>query len=159
MNRRQMSVPRQWLVADLRLGDAPWRALGRLPRGSGVLLHGGLPEDQRRRLRQGVLRIARRRGLVVADESRGEAARVHSLAELSEAHLHKVPMLFLSPIFPTRSHPGQAPMSRMRAAALLRLAKVPVIALGGMDAKKFSHVRSLGFSGWAGIDAWDAKRH
>ena len=39
-------------------------------------------------------------------------------------------MLFLSPVYPTRSHPGRMPLTRMRAAALLRLATVPVIDRG-----------------------------
>jgi thiamine-phosphate pyrophosphorylase len=42
----------------------------------------------------------------------------------------------------------------MRAAALLRLAKSPVIALGGMGERRFRRIQRLGFSGWAGIDAW-----
>jgi len=33
-------------------------------------------------------------------------------------------------------------------------AGVPAIALGGMDALKFARLRSEGFYGWAGIDAW-----
>jgi hypothetical protein len=42
----------------------------------------------------------------------------------------------------------------MRAAALLRLAKSPVIALGGMNECRFAQIQRLGFSGWAGIDAY-----
>jgi thiamine-phosphate pyrophosphorylase len=64
------------------------------------------------------------------------------------------PVIFLSPIFPTRSHPEWPPMRKMRAAALVRLSCVPVIALGGMDAGRFASIEGLGFSGWAGIDAY-----
>jgi len=42
----------------------------------------------------------------------------------------------------------------MRAAALIRLAPVPVIALGGMNEAGFRRIERLGFQGWAGIDAW-----
>jgi thiamine-phosphate pyrophosphorylase len=42
----------------------------------------------------------------------------------------------------------------MRAAALLRLGKSPVIALGGMNERRFAKIQRLGFSGWAGIDAY-----
>jgi len=31
---------------------------------------------------------------------------------------------------------------------------VPVIALGGVNAKRGRHLRRLGASGWAAIDAW-----
>jgi thiamine-phosphate pyrophosphorylase len=142
-------TPRQWLVAADRLGGDLCRAAGRLPRGSGILLVGaGLSAAEARRLR----RIARTRGLMIADESRGDAARVHNARQVRRSA--GVPLLFLSPIFPTRSHPDWAPLPRMRAAALLRLASVPVIALGGMNRRRFDRVERLGFKGWAGIDAW-----
>ena len=155
MRRGQTSIPTRWLVADGRLGDRLWRAAERLPRGSGILLlFRDLPKGERTRLKARLRRLARRRGLVVADELTRDAARVHDAEELREAGLAKVPLLFLSPLYPTRSHPEWRPLPRMRAAALLRLAKVPVIALGGMDSKRFERVEPLGFAGWAGIDAW-----
>jgi thiamine-phosphate pyrophosphorylase len=42
----------------------------------------------------------------------------------------------------------------MRAAALARLAGRRLIALGGMDARKFARIENLGFRGWAGISAF-----
>ena len=153
MKRRQTSIPRQWLVADGRLEDELWPALERLPRGSGVLLlYRSLPE--RERLAGRLRRIARRRGLVVADEARGDAARVHGIAELRRALARNVPLLFLSPLFETRSHPTWRPLPRARAAVLARLSPVPVIALGGMNATRFRRIERLGFAGWAAIDAW-----
>lgn len=155
MERRQYPVPRQWLVADERLGDQLWSAVRRLPRGSGVLaLYRGLRRAERARLMSRIRRIAAQRGLTVADEAAGEAARVHNLRELRDAGLARVPLLFLSPIFATRSHPDWRPHSRMRAAALTRLAGVPVIALGGMDEERFRRIERLGFHGWAGIESW-----
>ena len=38
-------------------------------------------------------------------------------------------------------------------AALARLARCPVIALGGMNASRFRHLKPLGAYGWAAIDA------
>lgn len=155
MKHRQTSIPRRWLVADERFGSGLWQAVGRLPKGSGILLlFRNLPKPERARLSAKLRAIARRRGLVVADELAGEAARVHNVTEVRQAALAGVPLLFLSPICQTRSHPDWKPLPRMRAAALLRLAKVPVVALGGMDASRFRRVERLGFSGWAAIDAW-----
>lgn len=157
MKRRQR-VPRQWLVADARLGDALWKAIARLPRGSGVLLlYRELPRRERARIAARLRRAARSQDLVVADEQAGEAARIHNLRELRRAA--GVPLLFVSPLFPTVSHPDWAPLPRMRAAALARLARAPVIALGGMDEARFRRIRRLGFSGWAGIDAWTGRRN
>jgi thiamine-phosphate pyrophosphorylase len=66
-------------------------------------------------------------------------------------------LVFVSPVFATRSHPGARALGRTRFRSLVRDCPVPLIALGGMDAR---NARSLGTYGWAGIDAWtgDQKR-
>ena len=154
MKHRQ-PMPSRWLVADERTGDALWATLRRLPRGSGVLvLYFGLPERERSELLAKLRRFARQRRLHVIDEAAGEAARVHNVRELRNASLRQAPLIFLSPIFSTRSHPGWKPLPRMKVAAVVRLATVPVIALGGMNDLRFRRVDRLGFQGWAGIDAW-----
>lgn len=155
MNRRQTSVPRQWLIADERTGNALWRAARQLPRGSGILvLYDDLPKRERARLVARLRRLARGRGLVIADERAGECARVHNLPELRRVLLQRIPMIFLSPLHWTRSHPDWVPIARMRAAALARLGGRRLMALGGMNEKRFRRVERLGFHGWAGIDAW-----
>ena len=89
-----------------------------------------------------------------ARELRREAMRVHDMRELRKAGLSRIPLIFISPLFATRSHPAWKPLARLKAAALLRLAKAPAIALGGMSPQRFKRVERLGFQGWAGIDAW-----
>ena len=154
MKRRQ-PLPTRWLVVDERTGEELSAAIERLPRGSGILvLYRALPERERAALIAKLRRVARRRGLVIADEAAGEAARVHNLAELRRACVRKTPLLFLSPLFETRSHPEWKPRSRMHAAALIGLANAPVFALGGMSGQRFRRIERLGFQGWAGIDAW-----
>jgi thiamine-phosphate pyrophosphorylase len=155
MKRRQTSIPRQWLVADHRSGDELWRRVSKLPRGSGVLvLYRDLPRPERSKLVSKLRRIGARRGLVILDEAKGKTARVHDAAEIRQAALRRAKILFLSPLHPTRSHPDWKPLPLMQVAALIRLANVPVVALGGMNAKRFGRVARLGFHGWAGIDAW-----
>ena len=154
MKRRQ-PLPSRWLVADERMGQKLWPGLRALRPGSGVLiLYRDLPKRERAALLAKLRRAARQRRLAVADEAAGEAARVHDLSELRRALLRRTPVLFLSPMFETRSHPDWKPLPRMRAAALIRLARVPVIALGGVNEAGFRRIESLGFQGWAGIDAW-----
>ena len=156
----RQTPPRQWLVADERLGDGLWRALRRLPRGSGVLvLYPELSKGERDRMLARLRRLASGRGLLIVDEAEGSAARVHDLRELRAAQLSVVRLVFLSPLFPTRSHPDWKPLSRMKAAAMARLSRVPVIALGGMNARRFRQIAGLGFSGWAGIDAYKHLSH
>jgi thiamine-phosphate pyrophosphorylase len=156
MHRRQSKLPRQWLIADELLGDQLWPVVSRLPRGSGILLlFHNLPRRERARLAQRLRRTAAARGLIVLDEaSGGEAARVHDLRELSQALLRGTNVILLSPMFPTRSHPDWPPLPRMRAAALARLCRGRLFALGGMDAQRFRRVERLGFVGWAGIDGF-----
>jgi len=144
--RRRQTAPQQWLIvrgADDRDGLAAAR---RLRSGNGVLLLGSIPMAEARRL--GL------RGLTIVQERPRTAARVHDLRELRRALLARAPLIFLSPLHPTVSHPGWEPIPRMRAATLARLANRKLFALGGMNARKFARIRPLGFQGWAGISAF-----
>ncbi|HEY6917435.1 MAG TPA: thiamine phosphate synthase [Allosphingosinicella sp.] len=176
--RSRHPLPRLWMMTDERQGDALWAALGRLPRGAGIVFrHYGLPLPERRALLAKVRRIARRRGLrlVIAapeglpvsrqDGVHNPAMRLHKYAELRTFSAHTVPelraakrkdadLVFLSPVFPTRSHPGAPTLGPLRFAKLVREAAMPVIALGGMDAARARRLRGSGAYGWAAIDAW-----
>lgn len=174
-------LPGLWLFTDERITTAALiGALERLPRGSGVLFrHYSLPNDERRHLFDRVRRIARRRRLRVflagtperalrwgADGWHGRnrpkalscsrllhSAPVHDHRELAAARQLGADLLFLSPVFATRSHPGKAALGTMRFAALCRQAEVPVMALGGMNPHRARHVQQLGAAGWGAIDA------
>ena len=144
--RRRQTVPGQWLiVAD----EATLEAARRLPRGSGILALRQCPACAIRRLRA----IAVSRELTLVEEGRG-AKRVHDLRELRSAMLRRTPLILLSPLYRTSSHPDWKPLPRMRAAALARLGGRKLVALGGMDARRFARIKPLGFQGWAGISAF-----
>jgi thiamine-phosphate pyrophosphorylase len=167
MHRRQ-SLPRLWLMTDERQGEALFAAIDRLPRGAGIVFrHYSLGPVERRALWQRVLAAARRRGqtLVVAGPTlpgadgahnrpgRGlRTASAHNLREVRAAERAGAQLIFLSPVHPTRSHPGARTLGPRRFALLAHQAKVPVIALGGLDAERARALR--GAYGWAGIDAW-----
>jgi thiamine-phosphate pyrophosphorylase len=171
MQRRQ-PLPRLWLMTDERQGETLWKALERLPRGAGVVFrHYGLPPAERQRLFARVRRAARRKRLFLigadgrfpgADgehHGRGRGgfrtASTHDLAELRAAERAGAGLVFLSPVFPTRSHPGARTLGRVRFGLVARQARIPVIALGGMDSRRWRSLRPLGAYGWAGIDAWN----
>jgi thiamine-phosphate pyrophosphorylase len=78
-------------------------------------------------------------------------ASVHSLAGLAKAK--SVDAVFLSPVFPTASHPGRAALTAVRANAIARAARLPVYALGGVDACNAGRLSS--FAGIAAIGALD----
>jgi thiamine-phosphate pyrophosphorylase len=149
MSRRQ-SPPERWLIIADRMDQDLRHALRKLPLGSGVLVLRPLTPDDARHLRH----LARLRQLTLAFEAVRAAARVHNMVELRNALLSRTPLVFLSPIYRTRSHPDWAPLHPMRAATLARLGSRKLGALGGMDARKYSRVRDLGFRYWAGISAF-----
>lgn len=167
MHRRH-PLPRLWLMTDERQGEALWDAVERLPRGAGIVFrHHSLPPGERRALFARLRAAARRRGLVLlaagpplpgADGTHnrkiGRGIRsfsVHGPDELRSALRSGADLVFVSPVFPTRSHPGAAALGPLRFARLARRSPVPVIALGGMNAARAKRLR--GAYGWAGIDA------
>lgn len=148
--RARQTVPRQWLIIPDRVDARAVRQARTLAAGTGILLLQAPSGPHVRRLRQ----VALQRRLVLSAESRRRAVRVHNLCELRRALLARTPLVLLSPIYPTVSHPNWKPISRMRAAAFARLSGRQLIALGGMDTKRYAAVARLGFTGWAGISAF-----
>lgn len=166
MPRRQ-PLPRLWLMTDERLGDGLWQALERLPKGSGVVFrHYGLAPAERRELFEQVRRVAKRRRLLLLASGKGlrgdgvhggrsggfRSASAHNLRELKAAERSGASLVFLSPAFPTRSHPGGRALGPVRFGLVSSKARVPVIALGGVDARRARRLPHI--YGWAGIDAW-----
>jgi thiamine-phosphate pyrophosphorylase len=144
-----------------------------------IFRHYELGMQARRDLFRKVARICRRRGHILLLADKNAAARswhadgahnrtevrlaacslrsapVHNAAEIFEARRKNADIMFLSPIFATRSHPDKAPLGAYqfrRLAALCGSAKV--IALGGMTAQKAMMFKGNLVHGWAAIDAF-----
>jgi thiamine-phosphate pyrophosphorylase len=153
-------------MTDERQGEELWAALQRLPAGAGVVFrHYGLGKAERRRLFEQVRKVARRRRLFLLGSAglRGDgvhngrgrgfrSASAHDLRELKSAERQGAALIFLSPAFPTRSHPAAPALGAVRFGLVSRHARVPVIALGGVDAGKARRLPHI--YGWAAIDAW-----
>lgn len=167
------SWPRLWLMTDERLRDRLFAAVERLPAGGGIVFrHHGLAPKDRRALFDRVRTAAGDRLLLLAgsaeqaaswgaDGSHGRgpgagprSAPVHDYGEIRAAERAGAGLLFLSPAFPTRSHPDSRPLGIARFAWLARRTHLPVIALGGMNARRGQRLASFGAYGWAAIDAW-----
>jgi thiamine-phosphate pyrophosphorylase len=80
------------------------------------------------------------------------SAPAHNLAEIVAVCRSDADALFLSPLFPTCSHPGGTHLGRIRFAALAHQARMPVMALGGVKRGHRHMLRSIGADGWAAID-------
>lgn len=157
-------------MTDARLGEQLWDALAAMPRGSGVVFrHYELARAERLALFRAVRQVARRRGLTlvvggpaagfgpVAGHGRYRGAwtaPVHSRAEAVRAVRNGAKLLFVSPVYTTRSHPNARELGRVRLGQITRGLKLPVIALGGMDERRWRKLGALDIYGWAGIDAW-----
>ncbi len=163
------AYPESWLMTDERVGDALWAMLARVPPGSGVIFrHHATAPAARRALFLRVRRIARARRLLLlaADPplpgSAGRHGRVagavswpaHDRGQARAAVRNGARLLLLSPVHATRSHPGATPTGAVRLARMGRDTGLPMIALGGMTARRYRRLRMQGFSGWAAIDAW-----
>ncbi len=179
--RHRKKLPMLWLMTDERVdATAQLAAAARLPRGrAGIVFRHYRTEAQERRALFARFRaIAKRRRLVVMlgggakqatawgadgwhgrDARRGGKALLHSApahdaVQIMAARRGGTDFLFLSPLFPTRSHPGRRALGRVRFAMLARKAGVPVMALGGVRAEDMRFLRGLGAAGWAAIDAF-----
>ena len=174
--RADQTLPRLWLLSDERNDAGLEMALRRLPRESGFIFrHYHLAPEERFARYRALRRIAKARGhmVILADSAliarewradgcygaprslapsgRGLLALVtaHDLGELAQANRARADAVLLSPVFPTRSHPGAAVLGPLRFRLLAQRAAMPVIALGGMDGRA---ARRLGWSRWAAID-------
>ncbi|MEJ1967880.1 MAG: thiamine phosphate synthase [Rhizomicrobium sp.] len=166
------------MTDDARLPD-PVAAARTLPGGSMVVVRA---RDAARRavLVQALLRLS---GLVVlvagdpslaaqADGLHLPQARAHEAGHWRARHprwritaaLHgaaapgpHLDAAFLSPVFPTRSHPERSALGAARANRIAAAISTPLYALGGIDARN-AHLLE-GFVGIAAIGALDSDIH
>nr|MCU0729936.1 thiamine phosphate synthase [Sphingopyxis sp.] len=79
---------------------------------------------------------------------------VHNVAQARAAARRRADAILVSPLYPTRSHPGAATARLRQIRIWSAQAGAPAIALGGMTAQRFRIARRHGARGWAAIDAW-----
>ena len=166
-----------WLISDARNDAVLEAALAHLPENSGfVFRHYHLGDADRRARFTALQALCRDGGHVAvlagdpdtalawgADGVYGCADRlgrqpgllrlatVHDAQEIAAANQAQVDGVFLSPVFPTRSHPDGECLGIDGFRALAAQAQAPVIALGGMNPERAAE---LGWPRWAGIDAF-----
>ncbi|ATW02984.1 thiamine phosphate synthase [Sphingorhabdus sp. YGSMI21] len=178
-DRTDWLPPRLWLFTDERNDAQLEQSVRKLPRGSGIVFrHYHLPADARRARFETIRRLARRYGhrLLLAgpveqarrwgaDGVHGRTPRrrlaagllhsvaVHDAGEIQQANRAGADLYFLSPVFTTRSHPGQRPLNPLQARRLAALCQGAVIYLGGMNRHRYRTRKNHLTHGWAAIDA------
>ncbi len=75
----------------------------------------------------------------------------HGEVGLRRASALKASAAVLAPVFPTRSHQSQVALGPRRFGMITRTARVPVIALGGVNEKTMPALMTSGCAGIAGI--------
>lgn len=164
---RRRGGPVLWLFTDTRRLPDPRPSARLLPVGrAGVVLrHDDHPD--RLAIGRDLARICRQRrlALVVAGDSRLAASlgagvhlrgghwpglvrrrglitsSAHDSAQLRRARRAGASLAFLSPAFPTASHPGEPALGAVRWNRLARSAGMAVAALGGIDGKTIGRLR------------------
>ena len=168
-------LPDLWLLSDARNDAALEEALATLPEGSGFVFRHYHLQPAKRRERWEMLRsIVRSKnhlmvlsgdadtgiewgadGIYGPPEELGKRpcllrlATAHDAREIHLADRNGADALFLSPVFPTRSHPDGTALGAAMFHDLAARSTIPVIALGGMTVER---ARELGVRRWAAID-------
>ena len=167
-------IPDLWLLSDQRNDAVLEDAIRKLPPGSGfVFRHYHLSAEERTKRIADLMPMLRRGGhWVIAAQSFQTAqkwgadgvyggldaiaparfrwiATAHNEAEIEDANAYGAAAVMLSPVFPTRSHPGAPVLGVEAFHRLAKLSKAPVIALGGMNLER---AKELQWPRWAAID-------
>jgi thiamine-phosphate pyrophosphorylase len=174
-------LPPLFFVTDPSRTPDPVAVAAALPRGAGVIYrHFGAADAGR--IAAGLARVARARGLVLLigadarlaakvgadgvhlpERELGRARRLrrpnwiltgaaHSGRALALAGRAGLDAALLSPALPSRSPSAGRPLGPIRLARLVRGARLPVYALGGVNAGTAKRLRDTGISGLAAVE-------
>jgi thiamine-phosphate pyrophosphorylase len=86
------------------------------------------------------------------------SASCHNIEELIQAQNQGADFVFLSPVFPTQSHPGAPSLGAELFLNIAEKMNIPIIALGGIDKQNIHLLKGAGVATMGGIlDAQDPK--
>ncbi|MBL8535820.1 MAG: thiamine phosphate synthase [Hyphomonadaceae bacterium] len=172
-------VPALYFMTDPARTPDPATIARRLPRGTAIVYrHFGAAD--RRRTARNLAALARDRGLILLIAADADlAAKVgaggvhwpqrllwraerfgvttvsaHNIGDVAHAERFGADAVILGPVFQTASASGNPPLGLFRASQLARKSPLPVIALGGVNARSSTHLAGRGFSGFAAVDAF-----
>lgn len=175
------AIPALFFFTDPQRTPDPVAVAKRLPRGA-ALVYRHFGAADRAPIARALARACRSRGvrfLVAADPALAQrvgadgvhwperllgarrtaedgalvTAAVHSTAAIARALAYGADACVLSPVFPTESASARPPLGLFRASQMARAAGLPVLALGGVNAKTARLLAGRGFSGIVSVGA------
>jgi len=169
------SLPNLWLFTDSHKTLKPVELSKSLPMKSGVIIRNYKSKNKKNIIKD-ILNVKKRRMLTVlisGEYKRGlnidgnhfpqwanpitngnkiTSMSFHHAKDLRKSINLKADLIFISPVFPSTSHKNKQCLGVIKLGLMARLFKKNVIALGGINNKNISRLRSLPISGCAGID-------
>lgn len=76
---------------------------------------------------------------------------VHSVQAALAAEREEADFVIFGPVWPSPTHPDQAPASRDALAEVARAVRIPVLAIGGVTAERARECVAAGAAGYAAI--------
>jgi thiamine-phosphate pyrophosphorylase len=93
--------------------------------------------------------VAGARSLLGPDRLVGRS--VHSRASALAAAAEGADFVLVGPVFPTPTHPGAPGLGLDALGVLARAVRIPVLAIGGVDAARAAECLAVGAAGYAAI--------
>ena len=173
----KMKLPNLWLFTDSLKTLKPIELSKRLPKKSGLVIRHYNSKNKTIILKD-ILHIKKRRMFTVlisgkykrglnidGNHSPQWASPVNNDNKITSMSFHhaknlrksinlKADIIFISPVFPSTSHKNKQCLGVIKLGLMARLFKKHVIALGGINNKNITRLRSLPISGCAGIDVF-----
>lgn len=177
INEKNTKPPHIWFLTDVNKTNCPVKIIKKLPKRSGVIIRNYSKKKQIKLEEIKSYKHSRLLKILVAGNypingfldgihfpswSRSKnignnfikSIPVHSGKDLRKCITFKANIVFIAPVFNTSSHKNPKYLGVVKLGLLAKLFKVPVIALGGINEKNISRLKSLPISGCAAIDAF-----
>jgi len=171
----KMKLPNLWLFTDSLKTLKPIELSKRLPKKSGLVIRhynsknktiilNDILHIKKRRMFTVLISGKYKRGLnidgnhfpqwanPINNGNKITSMSFHHAKDIRKSINLKADLIFISPVFPSTSHKNKQCLGVIRLGLMARLFKKHVIALGGINNKNITRLRSLPISGCAGIE-------
>jgi Thiamine monophosphate synthase len=176
LKKNRIKHPYIWFLTDNKKTKCPLKILEKLPKKSGVIIrdynnnkiiNNEINKWRSRRLLT-IIKAGKYSKTLYSDgvhypqwlqsslikRNAIKSMSVHSGKDIRKSINIRANLVFISPVFETTSHKNRKELGIIKLGLLVKLFKIPVIALGGINNDNVSRLRGLPISGCAGIDVF-----